>query len=226
MKNILLLHGAIGAKDQLLPLAEKLGNNFIVHTLNFSGHGGELMPDNFSIEIFAEDVLNYLDEKKIEKISIFGYSMGGYVALYLAKHHPEKIEKIFTLATKFLWTPEISAKEIKMLDAEKMELKVPAFAKILEQRHYPNDWKLLLKKTAEMMISLGENNTLKLTDFDTITHPVCIGIGDDDVMVTIGETKAVYERLKNGNLVILDETEHPIEKVDLLKLMLEMNSFF
>jgi esterase/lipase len=41
MKDILLLHGAIGAKDQLQPLADALKDRYIVHTLNFSGHGGE-----------------------------------------------------------------------------------------------------------------------------------------------------------------------------------------
>lgn len=33
--------------------------------------------------------------------------MGGYVAWYLAEHHPEKANAVFTLATKFLWTPAI-----------------------------------------------------------------------------------------------------------------------
>src|ERR1700746_915470 len=64
MQTILLLHGAIGAKDQLEPLEEKLKTNFIVHTLSFSGHGGEPMPEIFSIEHFAKDVLKYLERNK------------------------------------------------------------------------------------------------------------------------------------------------------------------
>src|SRR6218665_691823 len=166
MQHMLLLHGAIGAKDQLLPLAEKLSGPFTVHTLSFSGHGGEAMPDAFSMQLFANDVLNYLEKNNIPKISIFGYSMGGYVALYLAKHHPEKVEKIFTLATKFLWTPEIAAKEIKMLDAEKIAEKIPAFAQILEKRHTPNNWKVVLQKTAAMMMEMGASNPLQLSDFE------------------------------------------------------------
>src|SRR4029077_13449669 len=102
MQHLLVLHGAIGAKDQLQPLAEKLRSHYIVHTLNFSGHGGETIPATFSIEGFANDVLHYLKQNNIDKINIFGYSMGGYVALYLAKHYPEKVNKAATLATKFL----------------------------------------------------------------------------------------------------------------------------
>ncbi len=143
-QHLLLLHGAIGAKNQLIPLSEKLSDNFIVHTINFAGHGGEPMPEYFSIEGFAKDVLNYLNKNNINRVTIFGYSMGGYIALYVAKHHPEKVNKIFTFATKFLWTPEIAQKEAKMLDPIKIEDKIPSFAQILAQRHSPNDWKVVV----------------------------------------------------------------------------------
>ncbi len=226
MEHLLLLHGAIGAKEQLAPLAEKLKDNYVVHTINFSGHGGEPMPETFSIHVFADDVLNYLKQHNIDKINIFGYSMGGYVALYLAKHHPEKVNKVFTLATKFLWTPDIAQKEIKMLDAEKIEEKIPAFAKTLENRHRPHDWKILLRKTADMMITLGNDNALTLSDLESIAIPVNISLGDEDNMVTLSETKDVFERLKNGNLIILEDTEHPIEKTDLKILANELTLFF
>lgn len=226
MQKLLLLHGAIGAKDQLQPLAEVLKNDYEVHSLNFSGHGGEKMPNNFSIELFANDVLSYLDKNNIQKINIFGYSMGGYVALYLAKYYPNKIEKVFTLATKFEWNPDISQKEIKMLDANKIEEKIPAFANILEKRHQPNNWKVLLNKTSEMMVALGNKNCLTHQDLTSITIPTKIGVGDNDNMVTLGETKEVAQNLKNSELVILQDTLHPIEKVDLKDLSEEIKTFF
>src|SRR6478672_5186908 len=104
MQHLLLLHGAIGAKDQLQPLANALKDKYTLHTINFSGHGGEAFPNEpFSMELFANDVLHYMQQNNIEQVNIFGYSMGGYVAMYLAKHHPQKINKLITLATKFHW---------------------------------------------------------------------------------------------------------------------------
>jgi len=226
MKHILLLHGAIGSKQQLQPLAEKLSGKFIVHTLNFSGHGGEALPEIFSIETFASDVLNYLRSNNIEKISIFGYSMGGYVALYLAKHHSEFIDSLFTLATKFLWTPEISAKETKMLDAGKITEKIPAFAKILEERHAPADWKNVLKETTAMMTGMGTGNPLQLSDYESIEQHALISIGDKDTMVTLEETIDVYRHLKNASLLVLPDTQHPIEKVNMERLANELIYFF
>jgi esterase/lipase len=226
MQHLLLLHGAIGSADQLKPLATALENKYIVHTLNFSGHGGEQDISNFLIESFAEDILNYLRKQQIEKINIFGYSMGGYVALYLARHHPEKVNKVFTLATKFLWNPAIAQQEIKMLDANKIAEKIPAFAQTLEERHSPNDWKTVLHKTADLMIALGNDNPLKKEDYEHIQQPVLIGIGDKDTMVTLEETIDVYRTLKQANLIVLPQTPHPIEKVALGRIVKEIELFF
>jgi pimeloyl-ACP methyl ester carboxylesterase len=226
MQHLLLLHGAIGSADQLKPIATAVAHKYIVHTLNFSGHGGEQDIPDFRIESFADDVLHYLRMHKIESVHVFGYSMGGYVALYLAKHHPEKINKVFTLATKFLWNPAIAQQEINMLDANKVAEKIPAFAQILEKRHSPNDWKMVLKKTADMMIVLGNDNPLKKEDYEHIQQPVLIGIGDKDTMVTLEETIEVYRKLKQANLIVFPKTPHPIEKVTVDRLAKEMELFF
>ena len=44
--------------------------------------------------------------------------MGGYVGMYLAKNHSNRIEKLITLATKFKWNKIIAEKEIDLLNAE------------------------------------------------------------------------------------------------------------
>src|SRR4249920_759545 len=129
MKRLLLLHGALGAREQFGDLAGKLKDSFEVHTINFTGHGGGDIPGiPFSMEMFREDIISYLDKNNISEIDIFGYSMGGYAALHTAVNSPGKIKKIFTLATKFEWTPQTAEREVKMLDAEKIKAKVPKFA--------------------------------------------------------------------------------------------------
>src|SRR5262245_9692322 len=122
MQHIILLHGAIGAKDQLAPLVNELSSDFRVHYFSFTGHGGEPMPEeDFSIELFAKQLLNYLDTSKLEQAHLFGYSMGGYVAMYFARQYPERVIRLITLATKFEWNESIAAREVKMLDPMKLE---------------------------------------------------------------------------------------------------------
>jgi esterase/lipase len=226
MEDLILLHGAIGSKEQLKSLEESLRNKFIIHNLNFSGHGTEPMSEKFSIESFAKEVLEYIDLKQIRSPNIFGYSMGGYVALYMAKKYPDKVKKVFTLGTKFLWTVEIAEKEIKMLNPNKIIEKLPAFAKTLENRHQPNDWKVVLQKTSDMMIELGNRNVLRSEDFKEIKQAVTIAIGDMDSMVTLEETIDVYQQLPKANLIVFPNTQHPIEKVDIGKLKNEIVRFF
>lgn len=219
MQHLLLLHGAIGAKDQLKELEDSLREKFIVHRINFSGHGGENFSDNpFSILLFADEVVNYLSSQNIEQASIFGYSMGGYVAMYLAKYHPEKINKVVTLATKFHWDEATAVKENSMLNAEKIEEKIPAFAQVFAKRHAPNDWKMVLQKTKDMLLEMGKKNPLALEEYTSIQQPVLVMLGDNDKMVSMEETVAVSEKLPNSKLIILEATEHPIEKVDVEKL--------
>ncbi|MFM6925182.1 MAG: alpha/beta fold hydrolase [Ferruginibacter sp.] len=226
MEHILLLHGAIGSKSQLLPVEKKLTDSFSVYTLNFSGHGGSPLPDEpFSIEQFASEVITFLDESKIDSIHIFGYSMGGYIAMYLAKHYPQRIKKIITLATKFAWNEAIAAQEIKMLNAAKIEEKLPDFAAALQQRHAPNDWKIVLERTAAMLTVMGKDNPLTIDDHSGIQHPVLLMIGDRDKMVTLDETIEVFESLPRAQLAVLPNTPHPIEMVNTSRIANEIRTF-
>lgn len=215
MKTILLLHGAIGAKDQLAEIGDALKDIYDVHLLSFSGHGGEPYSNNpFSITEFAQDVLNYMLENSIEQTDIFGYSMGGYVGMYLAKHYPAKIGKLITLATKYHWDEAVAAKEAMMLDADKIAAKVPAFAEALAKRHAPNDWKEVLERTKEMLTKMGANNPLKQEDYAAIQHEVLVLLGDRDKMITLDETYRVYQSLPNAQMAMLALTGHPIEQTD------------
>lgn len=226
MKKLLLLHGAIGSSQQFEQVASLLNTAFELHTPDFSGHGGKAFPGSpFSIELFANDVLNWMQENKIAIIDIFGYSMGGYVALYLAKHHPSRVGKVFTLATKFNWNPEGAAKEAAMLNPEKIAEKVPAFAKALEQKHGEN-WKTVLTKTAAMMLALGSSPSLSLTDLADIQQRVLISVGDKDKMVTLEETITAYRALTNAQLLVLPQTQHPFEKVNAERIAAEIRNYF
>ena len=226
MQSILLLHGATGAKDQLTEIANDLAGSFLMYRLNFGGHGGSPLTNKpFSIQTFAQEVILFLDKKEIETTNIFGYSMGGYVAIYLAKHHPQRINKIITLATKFNWDEAIAANEIKMLNAEKIEEKLPAFATVLKQRHAPNNWKTVLEKTAAMLVEMGRDNPLRIADYTNIQQAILLILGDRDKMVTLDETLEVFKNLPQAQLAVLPNTPHPIEKVDTAGLAYQIKSF-
>lgn len=225
MQQLLLLHGALGSEKSLQPLKEVLQNDFDVFSFSFQGHGGNELPESdFIIANFANEVINFLDENQIESISVFGYSMGGYVGLYLAKHFPSRIQKLFTLATKLHWTIEGSHKMASMLNPTIIKEKVPKYVLNLEQMHGEN-WENLMTKTAQMMLNLGQNPEVNESDFEHIDIPVLLSVGDKDDMVTLEETIAVHRKIKQSQLLVLPKTIHPIERVDVAELASQIKRF-
>ena len=226
MNPILFLHGALGTEKQLYPLISELHGAEHVYTLTFEGHGTEeVLERPLRIENFAENVLWYMDEHSIETTNIFGYSMGGYVALYLAKIAPERVGKIATLGTVLTWSPEKAVAETKLLNPNKIEEKVPAFAKMLDGQH-PNGWEDVVQKTKDLLEHLGDHPTLSTEDFKEIDHPVRIHIGDSDSTADLSETVKIYGLMKQAELSVLPATPHPIQKVDQAVLADSLADFF
>lgn len=211
-KKLLLLHGALGSSRQFRKLRPLLADAFDVNTFNFSGHGGMAITEDFSIDLFAQNVLEFLGSESTERINIFGYSMGGYAALKAALCEPEKIHAIVTLGTKFNWEVESADKEIRMLNPDKIEEKVPHFAEKLSNEHAPANWKQVVSQTASMMHRLAHGEKLVSTDLEKIPTEVVIGIGAEDNMVSLEESEEVARTLPNGTLVKLPGVHHPIEK--------------
>ena len=215
---LLLLHGALGSQKQFNALSSELSPDHTIHQFDFEGHGGKAMPEAFSIDLFAENASRYLDANGLSKVDIFGYSMGGYVALKLAGRHPEKVGRIVTLGTKFDWSQETAEKEVRMLNPAKMEEKVPAFANFLAKVHGPNNWKEVVHKSAGMMLDLAAGNKLSAEALAGIDQEVLIIIGGQDNMVSIDESRQSAEALPNGRLLVEESFRHPIAKNDPARL--------
>lgn len=216
MKNILLLHGAAGSRENMQSLERSLSPDFAVESINFYGHGGTPYHSEFSIELFAKQVLDWMQSAALDFVTIIGYSLGGYVGLYLAKNYPDKVEKLVTLGTKLYWDVSVADKEIAKLDPETIEAKVPAFAQALEKLHSPVNWKTVLRQTASMLKDLGKFSPMRLTDFRSIQIPVLLIVGDRDRLVTMVETSTAFRELPKGQLAVMPSTPHAIEQTDVV----------
>ncbi len=224
--HLLLLHGALGSSAQMNQLQVAVQDDFKIHLLNFSGHGGRDIPESgYSLDIFEQDIDNYLKSNSIPNAYIFGYSMGGYVALSYARKNPHQVNSVFTLATKFNWAPESAAKEAAMLDPVVMRQKIPQYTENLRKLHYPADWKKIVSETATFMINLG-NHPMTENDFNSVSCPVICTVGDRDKMVSPEETERVAQWIPEGRSCILADTPHPLEACDLQILRKMLIEFF
>lgn len=216
MKKLILLHGALGSASMFDDLTEKLKGSFEVYAFNFSGHGGApVNEEGFGIEVFAEELKAFIINNKLEEADIFGYSMGGYVALYLAASQPNLIGKIVTLGTKLAWTAEGAEEETARLNPELIKEKVPKYAALLKERHGKKQWKQVIWQTAGMMLELGDEPLLTMENLPLITNQVTILLGADDNMVSKEESENVVTILTNGKFISIPNMPHPLEKLDM-----------
>ncbi|MEX0723147.1 MAG: alpha/beta fold hydrolase [Gracilimonas sp.] len=226
MNPILFLHGALGTSDQLKPLVEKLNIKQSIHLINFEGHGsgvGSTRP--FRMEHFAENVVDYMEGHEIEKADFFGYSMGGYVAMYIARNHPQKAARIASLGTVLKWSSDVSEREVRFLNPEKIREKVPQFAEELDKRH-STGWEEVAAKTKDLLLNLGADPRITDSEWEEIRNKVRIHTGDRDATAGIEQSLDVCKKLENGELMVLPNTPHPIERVDLKLLACSLNDFF
>src|SRR5262244_3656231 len=111
---VVLLHGSFMTIDlaygQLIP---ELSKSRKVIVLELQGHGRTADIDRpMTFESMADDVAELLRYLKIESADVFGYSMGGTVALQVAARHPGAIRKLIIASAVFKsdgWSPETRA---------------------------------------------------------------------------------------------------------------------
>lgn len=218
--SVLFLHGALGTSHDLLPLMEYVKEKgHSVLSFDFSGHGKSASwPDEFRIELFAGELENYIKTNQIKEISVFGHSMGGYVALYhVANFENSPINHIFTYGTKFNWGPETVTREISGLNPDTLQERFPEHAKILKEKH-GDRWKALMRSTAHMLQHLEKLDGLTKEDLVDVSIPVTLMLGDQDRMVTSEETQTTKEWLREADIKTISHSKHDLERANVKEM--------
>jgi len=90
-KPLILLHGFMESQAIWDSFFDAFGKERCVITLDLPGHGQtEQFAEIHTMSLMAECVKTVLDAENIEKATIIGHSMGGYVALEFANLFPER----------------------------------------------------------------------------------------------------------------------------------------
>jgi 2-hydroxy-6-oxonona-2,4-dienedioate hydrolase len=106
---LLLLHGTGGHAEAYARNMGAHGEHFYTVAFDFIGHGWSDKPaGNYEMPDYAKHTLAVMKALGRERALISGESLGGWVATYLAVHHPEAVERI-VLNTAGGWTahPEV-----------------------------------------------------------------------------------------------------------------------
>lgn len=125
MKNlsvgVLCIHGFSGGPYEVKPLTSYLRSHtdWIIEEPTLSGHGEELHMSGFKAKHWLMDAeLAFRSlAKKVDEVIVVGFSMGGIIALYLAKRYKVKKLVLLSAAAKYV-SPKQLVKDFKMLATE------------------------------------------------------------------------------------------------------------
>ena len=105
---VVLLHGYLESMlvwEDFVPLLYK---KVRVITLDLPGHGiSQVEGECHSMEFLADTVKEMLDSLGVERCTLVGHSMGGYVALAFCERYPERLDGVVLLSS----TPNADSEE-------------------------------------------------------------------------------------------------------------------
>ncbi|MFX1356119.1 MAG: alpha/beta fold hydrolase [Promethearchaeota archaeon] len=97
---IILIHGGSASVMHWLYQVPELSKHYKVIAYDIRGHGKTDKPkQDYSIEIFSEDLSELLNELQVDKAHIIGHSLGGMIAQQFALNFPHRISSLVLAAT-------------------------------------------------------------------------------------------------------------------------------
>jgi 2-hydroxy-6-oxonona-2,4-dienedioate hydrolase len=92
---VIMLHGVGGHAEAFARNVVPLGTDFDARALDYYGHGltghGSLP---FSKDAYVKHLIAYMDAAGIKKAHLIGESLGGWIAMWTAIEHPNRVGKV------------------------------------------------------------------------------------------------------------------------------------
>ncbi|MGH2755417.1 MAG: alpha/beta fold hydrolase [Actinomycetota bacterium] len=91
---VLLIHAFPLNGEMWEPQIESLGDRFRFIAPDLKGFGGSSAPEDrsaYTLDSYADELAGLLDALGIDKATVAGLSMGGYIAFAFLRRHPQKV---------------------------------------------------------------------------------------------------------------------------------------
>lgn len=201
---LVLIHGwgfDSGVFKSLIGIVE---HRFRIQTIDLPGYGDQKLVGKSSLS----DLALFVSDQVSETAIFLGWSMGGLLALELAKNHPEKVKSLILMTS----TPCFAKKEnwLQAMDRSILENFVSAYNKEPEQtldrfsylasegNKNPRNWirelKKLSSKVAPIVLEQGLQvllNTDLRENLKDLKIPTLMIFGEKDSLVPVGAEKEI-----------------------------------
>ncbi len=221
---IIFIHGFPFNKSMWNPQMDALKENYRVIAYDIRGHGdSDAGIENFSMDLFANDLLFFIDALNIDKPILCGLSMGGYIALNAIGKFPEHFSALILSDTQCIAdTPDIKGKRMKAIEAihkdgvekyadESIKNLFASESFTSKQKEIAEIKSMIVNTSAQSLsytlfaLSERKGTCSKLQD---IAVPVLIIVGKEDKITPPAAAKLMQEKIQGALLVELKHAGH------------------
>ena len=199
-------------------------DHFRVITYDIRGHGeSDAGNEAFSIDLFVSDLISFMNALNLDKVSLCGLSMGGYIALKAIEGFPARFEALVLCDTTCMAdSPEAKEKRMKAVESI-IQHGVAQYADASIKNFFPQDSfttspeiitsvREMIMKTSELSLcstllalsSRRETGT-KIAD---IQVPVLILVGSNDVITPLSAATFMHDNITKSTLQVIDHAGH------------------
>ena len=200
------------------------------HVITFDQRGvgastGQV-PD--SIEAMADDAYTFIRALGFDKIDIFSFSLGGFIAQALVVTHPELVRKLILTGTgpaggkdidKVAATTYFDILRATLTRSDPKEFlffnrnatgkpAAKAFIKRLQERTVDRDAPITVKAFQTQLNAIKKWGRSAPADLSKLTQPTLIANGDNDRMVPSVLSEDLHRRIQDSELIIYPDSGH------------------
>ncbi len=221
---VIFLHGYPFDKSMWKLQLESLKSTNRVIAIDIRGFGKSTDEEtNLSIDLFAEDLVLFMDNLNIDKAVVCGLSMGGFISLNAIKRFPERFEALILCDTQCIAdTPEIREKRyatIEEINHDGVDVFNEKFVKSVFHPDSLRNKGALVENLSRIVFSnskgiitggltaLAERSETCST-LDAIRIPTLIICGREDEVTPLVQSEYMHKHIEGSILKVIDEAGH------------------
>lgn len=223
-EELLLLHGwgpaSVSLEKNLLPLANRLKGRCRVTALDFPGHGETPAQEgDWGVPEYAAWTLHAMDALGLHRVSVLAHSFGGRVALYLAAHHPERINKLLLTGCAGLRDRQSARARLRGAGFKMMRQGLGLLGKIPAARAFSDKTLVALRESmasADYLLTpenlRGSFSKVVRQDLRPllpgIAHPTLLVWGEQDTATPLWMGEVMAREMQKATLLVYQGDDH------------------
>lgn len=222
-KPVVLLHGLGANRSVWRKAVPALSRTRDVIAVDLLGFGDSPRPEGpFALTTMSDAVIGLLDRLELDSVDLVGNSLGGWLAMFLAIEHPDRVRKLVAVGPAFLFgLPEaLSAKALAAGAGPKDMESMRAYLKRVRRdgdtlsedvvRGYLDD-RLAARDEASIRAvarSIKEGENLLTGRLQNLQAPALVVHGRHDGVVPLALSDRVASEIEGSKLIVLEESAH------------------